>query len=116
MPTIRIAAPASADMERVKRQSVRGWGREHALRYIDALERRFEFLAARPRLGAPRDDLYLGLRSFPQRAHVIYYLVLDDGIRVVRVLHKRMNTENHLGVLGDQSRHVAAKRQKRKVT
>lgn len=101
-------------MERVKRQSTRGWGRQHALGYINALERRFQFLLERPLLGAPRDDLHPGLRSFPQRVHVIYYLTLDDGIRVVRVLHQRMNAASHLNVSGVQPRRGPAKRRKRK--
>jgi toxin ParE1/3/4 len=116
VPTIRITAQAVADLERVKRQSIRGWGRRHALGYINGLERRFQFLLERPLLGVPRDDLYPGLRSFPQSVHVIYYLTLDDGIRVVRVMHQRMKAASHLSVLGVQPRHGHAERRKRKTT
>ena len=95
---MRVAAHASADIERAKRLSARKWGVDHARRYIDALEARFVFLAGNHRLGTPRDDLYPGLRSFPQGAHVIYYQMLDGDLRVVRVLHRRMNAVRHLSM------------------
>lgn len=49
-----------------------------------------------PQLGKVRDDLHSGLRVYPAGKHLIFYLEMDDGIDVVRVLHERMDIRRHL--------------------
>ena len=38
-------------------------------------------------MGRARDELAPDVRSFPFGRYVIFYMPLDDGIDVVRVLH-----------------------------
>ena len=40
-----------------------------------------------PMMGRARDELAPGVRSFPFGRYVVFYLPLDGGIDVVRVLH-----------------------------
>jgi len=64
-----------------------------AARFLNAAERTFEFVAAMPRLGSPfllsnpqlQDLRHYPVKGFPH--HWFFYLVRDDGIEVVRVLH-----------------------------
>ena len=56
-------------------------------RLLDRFEREFNLLADFPGLGRQRDELATSLRSFPVGNYVIFYLPLDDGIDVIRVLH-----------------------------
>ncbi|MBS0318183.1 MAG: type II toxin-antitoxin system RelE/ParE family toxin [Proteobacteria bacterium] len=54
--------------------------------WVDRLDRKLETLATQPRLGRSRDELMAGLRSFSFGRYLIFYLPLDDGIDIVRVL------------------------------
>jgi toxin ParE1/3/4 len=56
-------------------------------RWVDLLDEQFRVLATQPMMGRARDELAPGLRSFAFERYVIFYLPLDDGIDVVRVLH-----------------------------
>ena len=56
-------------------------------RWVDRLDVQFRLLAAQPMMGRARDELAPGVRSFPFGRYVVFYLPLDDGIDVVRVLH-----------------------------
>ncbi|WP_009631781.1 type II toxin-antitoxin system RelE/ParE family toxin [Synechocystis sp. PCC 7509] len=41
-----------------------------------------------PNMGKQREDILVGLRSFPVKPYVIFYKKISDGIEVVRVLHQ----------------------------
>ena len=56
-------------------------------RWVDRLDEQFRLLAAQPLMGRARDQLAPGVRSFPFGRYVVFYVPLDDGIDVVRVLH-----------------------------
>lgn len=55
--------------------------------WIDRLDEQFRLLATQPKMGRTRDELAAGVRSHPFGRYVIFYMPLDDGIDVVRVLH-----------------------------
>lgn len=44
-------------------------------------------LAAQPMMGRTREELAPGVRNFPFGRYVVFYMPMDDGIDVVRVLH-----------------------------
>ncbi len=56
-------------------------------RWVDRLDETLVLLAAHPLMGRMRNELEVGIRSFAHASHVIFYLPLADGIKVVRVLH-----------------------------
>ena len=56
-------------------------------RWVERLDEQFGLLAAQPKMGRPRDELAPGVRSFPVDRYTVFYVPLDDGIDVVRVLH-----------------------------
>ena len=56
-------------------------------RWVDHLDEQFRVLATQPMMGRARDELALGVRSCPFGRYVVFYVPLDDGIDVVRVLH-----------------------------
>ena len=55
--------------------------------WVDSLDEEFRLLATQPMMGRARDELASGVRSFPFGRYVVFYVPLDDGIDVVRVLH-----------------------------
>lgn len=54
---------------------------------------RFPMLAQFPDIGKTRDNLLQGLKSFPIKLYIIYYLKITDGVEVVRVLHQSRDVE-----------------------
>ena len=56
-------------------------------RWVDHLDEQFRVLATQPMMGRARDELAPRVRSFPFGRYVVFYVPLDDGIDVVRVLH-----------------------------
>jgi len=56
-------------------------------RWVDHLDEQFRVRATQPMMGRARDELAPGVRSFPFGRYVVFYVPLDDGIDVVRVLH-----------------------------
>ena len=57
---------------------------DHLIRRIDEALRT---LASNPGIGEKQDQYRVGLRCFPVGVYLVFYLTLDDGIEVVRVLH-----------------------------
>lgn len=48
---------------------------------------KFNLLLRHPLIGRERDELIVGLRSFPADRYIIFYQPMDDGIEVLRVRH-----------------------------
>ena len=60
---------------------------------IITLSERFEMLATHLQVGQLRPELNLSaLRSFVSTPYVIFYVPIEDGVDIVRVLHGRMDT------------------------
>jgi len=88
---------ANADLAAITDYTAARWGKVQTRKYLDALEGRLNQLAGRPLMGRRRDELTDGLLSFPFESHVIYYMLTDVGIIVLRVLHQRQDPHRHIG-------------------
>jgi toxin ParE1/3/4 len=55
--------------------------------WIDRLNEKLMLWATQPQMGRAREELALSLRSFPLGRYVVFYVPLEDGLDVVRVLH-----------------------------
>lgn len=62
-------------------------GIDQADRWVDKLDEKLELIATQPLMGRARDELAAKVRSFPFGRYVVFYVPVDDGIDVVRVLH-----------------------------
>ncbi len=96
MPEYRLRPRARADLDGIWNYTYATWGAKQARHYLGDLKRTFAKLARNPRQGKSRNDLYEGLRVHPAGKHLIFYLGLDVGVDVVRVLHERMDVQRHL--------------------
>jgi toxin ParE1/3/4 len=56
---------------------------------ITRIEAMCALLAESPLMGRDRSDLAPNHRSFPVGSHVIFYVLTDYGVDIVRVLHRR---------------------------
>jgi toxin ParE1/3/4 len=53
-------------------------------------------LANFPDMGRQRDDLHIGLRSFPAKPYVIFYIKSENALEIVRILHQSRDLDNIL--------------------
>ena len=70
---------------------------DQADRWIDKLDEKFGILATQPLMGRAREELAADLRSFPFGRYVIFYMPVQDGINVVRVLHSARDVDAAFG-------------------
>ena len=61
--------------------------------WVDRLDAKLRLLAAQLLMGRARDELSPGVRSLPFGRYGIFYLLLSDGIEVLRVLHSARDVE-----------------------
>ena len=97
MAEFRLRPKARSDIDAIWDYTVQTWGVQQARSYIAGLRDVCTQLADNPELGKCRDELHKGLRVYPSGKHVVFYITMDKGIDVVRILHGSMDTRRHLG-------------------
>ena len=75
--------------------TLRTWGEDQAISYIDDLERCCQQLADNPELGRVCDHIRPGLRRMEYGRHVVFYRIEAAGVLISRILHQRMLPERH---------------------
>ena len=63
------------------------FGNAEAIIYLIGLEEHFEALTKNPYIGKKRNEIKKGLFSLPYVSHVIFYRILGNHVRIVRVLY-----------------------------
>lgn len=92
----RVAPQALNDLEQIFDYLARS-SSATAVRVLESIQDRFALLAREPRIGALRDELSPGVRSFTVGQYVIYYRPLTIGsetVEIVRVLHGARNVND----------------------
>ena len=86
MSTLRITRQADRDLEAIwayiAQDSLR-----HADEMLDRLSEKFWKLAEVSGIGPPCFDIADGLHHFPVGRYNIYYVPIEDGVAIIRVLH-----------------------------
>ena len=80
---------ADKDLEDIFDYTFDEFGFDQAEKYLLEIEEIFQNLIINPQIGKKRDEIKQGLYSFPKDNHIIFYRILDNHIRIVRVLHGR---------------------------
>ena len=91
MSEFTVSKAANADIRSIARYTQDTWGRDQRRRYLDGLNDKFEVLAAMPEMAAERRDFRPPVRIHHFEKHLIIYLIADEGILIVRVLHQNMD-------------------------
>ncbi|MDD9991149.1 MAG: type II toxin-antitoxin system RelE/ParE family toxin [Rhodospirillales bacterium] len=96
MAAYRLTERATDDLNAIYEYTTVNFGLEQARDYLNGLHDRFEELATRPALGRSAERLAQGLRRYPYRSHVVFYVPEDEGVLIVRVLHESMEPPRHV--------------------
>ena len=87
-----VSEDAERDLDSIFEYSVRTWGYERAIRYAESITETLNRLLTFPMLGHGRGNLRPGIRAYSIAEHIVFYLLRDDQIYIVRVLHVREDT------------------------
>lgn len=90
---------AARDVDDIWRYAFKTWGLAQADGYIEDITETCDALARGARLGRS-EPAFDGILKYPMGKHVIFHQTTDDGIRIVRILHQRMDVARHLRASG----------------
>jgi toxin ParE1/3/4 len=62
--------------------------------FIDKIYETMDLLARQPGMGRHREELALGIQSFPVGRYLIFYRIVHGALEIVRVLHGARDIEN----------------------
>lgn len=82
-----LSAEADRDLEEIFDYTAHEFGINQAAKYVLAFDDVFELLLQNPESGRARNEIRDGLRSVVKDTHVVFYRVLMDRLRIVRILH-----------------------------
>lgn len=91
-----LSKPADQDLEDIFEYTEIEFGIDQAIEYLNGLESGFEQLIVNPELGRTRNDIKTGLRSISRSSHIIFYRLMSDHVKIVRVLHGSRDMINFL--------------------
>ncbi|QQR80036.1 MAG: type II toxin-antitoxin system RelE/ParE family toxin [Deltaproteobacteria bacterium] len=92
MKSYLLSPQASLDLEELY-EFISKDNEEAALKIINFLEERLDFIAQFPDIGRKREELAPDIKSFPVEKYVIFYRKIEQGIHVMRVLHGARDVE-----------------------
>ncbi len=85
--TYVLSQAAEEDLGKIFDYTQLEFGLDQAIQYLAEMEQVIYRLCDNPMLGRERKEIREGLRSIPYQSHIIFYRILVNQIRVVRVLH-----------------------------
>jgi len=89
-------SPASqSDIDEIYEFTVKNWGTSQAENYIQQLQEICHALAKAEKQGQKIDHIRKGYLRFSVGSHFIFYQQSSSEIRIIRILHKRMDFEKH---------------------
>ena len=96
MATCRFSLSAEGDLEGILAYSIDEWGIEQTAPYRDQLLGCCQLIAQQTMLGRSCDDIRPGYLRIQAGRHVLFFKRDAGGVRIVRILHDRMDPFRHL--------------------
>ena len=91
---IEISEVAEFDLEDIFDYTDESHGDDQAFEYVSSFDDLFEKLITHPKMGRTRPEIREGLRSIVKGYHVVFYRIMRDRIRIVRILHGSRDLPN----------------------
>jgi len=95
---IEISQQAENDLEEIFDYTKDKHGIDQAFTYVSSFDDMFESIADYPEMGRDRREIRTELRSAIKDYHVVFYRVLIDRIRIVRVLHNARDVPRNFNI------------------
>ena len=91
-----LSREAEGDFARIYEYSLREFGFLQADRYMSGLIDAFDMLALNPMSGKEQKSSQEGLRCLLRGSHAAYYLIAENDVVIVRILHQSQDPLRHL--------------------
>ncbi len=91
----RLSPLAELDLENIWDYTVATWSVQQAERYHTDIMDAVEALAKGAKVGRDASDIRAGYTKYAVGRHFLFYVLSDDGLDVIRVLHQQMDVERH---------------------
>jgi toxin ParE1/3/4 len=94
---IVITERAELDLDEIGDYIAQQADEERAEAVLRTIAQKIQLHANTPFLGQSRNELLEGMRSFTVYRYIVFYRPLEEGIRVIRVLHgsRDLETQNY---------------------
>ena len=89
MLEVLLRPEAEADIDGIADYTIERWGREQARTYVAALRADIASLSEFAQRFPIHEQTRLGLRRMGSGHHLVFYLVGENAVEVVRVRHQR---------------------------
>lgn len=93
---INISEEAQSDFRDIMNFSRSNWGEAQALKYRSKIEKGLETILANPNIGRKKDAYFEGCRVFHVGRHLVFYIIKEKTVHVVRMLSEDMDVEKNL--------------------
>lgn len=93
---VELSEAADLDLVDIYTYTAIKFGQNQADNYLMGIDDMLNALASNPMLGKERNEIVNGLCAIPYEAHIVFYRLMPDRLRVVRVLHASRDFTKHL--------------------
>jgi len=90
-----LSSKASTDLDSILDYSIINFGANVMVKYHESLEKCFDTLDDNPGLGTEVEHIRSNYMCFEHRSHLIFYKRANQGIFIIRILHKSMDAPQH---------------------
>ena len=93
-----LSKKALTDLRNIWNYTVETWSEEQADRYYQDLIHAIESIASDPEsIGRSYEEVRTGYRGLHSGRHIVFYRILSNKrVRIIRILHERMDFRRHL--------------------
>lgn len=95
LKSYKLSKEADFDLEAIFDYTQHHHGFNQAVKYLNDLDAAFKQLVIKPEIGRKRNEIKIELYSIAEQEHIIFYRILKNHIRIVRVLHGSKDMPNH---------------------
>ncbi len=97
MGVYKLSNESATDISNMYEFGIGKFGLDQAQKYIVGLHKLFQTLADNSSIGRDASEFLPSLKRFVYKSHIIFYLITDSGVFIIRVLSQSMDYERHLG-------------------
>lgn len=91
-----LTPAATRDLSSIWDYTEQRWDIRQAETYVSEIRAAMERIAEDPDRGRACDEIREGYRRYAIGSHLVFYVVHQDSVDVVRILHQRMDPTRHL--------------------
>ena len=91
-----VLKQARHDVREIWQHSAKIWGTAQADKYIAKIRAGTAALALNPMAGGACDQICAGYRRYPAGSHMLFERVTKTTVKIIRILHERMDFGQHL--------------------